>query len=375
MEYLFEKLAEPGVKLHKGRTDDQKRGKRVFSSFGKIPSRLGELGIVKLDGKKFEVATENVIKLIPREIQLPKAEENGSRKVKVFVQPDSWIRAKVISDIYRFSFNSVLLVSGSYTSEGSIFTSFTEESPAEDSQADTILAPLDAKVEEAKERIFYAPCSSEKLETNVKNRVQEILEFREESSQKNFDAEVECLIRLAILRVRLSKKVEEKPDLMQLEFLLYQYARARHVLATMENELETEVDKEKQDLERKVDWKEIHEFEEELALSISTADFAVKRFIEARDICLCSGFVDQIIRFSRSFSKFYSKCRVLPGCSGFHGDKFELIDDAKEESLRRLLLVEMFVDRMDTMFSLLGVSPLHSIKSCSGRWQSQERPA
>ena len=108
------------------------------------------------------------------------------------------------------------------------------------------------------EKIFYAPCSSEKLETNVKNRVQEILEFREESSQKNFNGEVESLIRLAILRVRLSKKVEEKPDLVQLEFLLYQYARARHVLATME----------KVDLEfqRKIDWKDIHEFEEELAL-------------------------------------------------------------------------------------------------------------
>ena len=68
------------MKLHKGRNEDQKRGKSVFSSFGKIPSRLGELGIVQLDAKKFEVATENVIKLIPREIQLPKNEENADEK-------------------------------------------------------------------------------------------------------------------------------------------------------------------------------------------------------------------------------------------------------------------------------------------------------
>ncbi|CBY24105.1 unnamed protein product [Oikopleura dioica] len=353
-EYLFEKLEEPGVKLHKGRNEDQNRGKRVFSSFGKVPSRLSDFGITVLDGKKIEVQTEIVIRLIPRIIVVPEA-TSCQKNVKVYVQPDSWIRAKCISDVLKNSFNSEIHISGQFPKEASIFPQMLNSDKPTEVLPDTILTPLDSKVEEAHSRIFYARCDSQKLEENVKNRVQEILDFREQSSQRNFAAEVESLIRLAVLRVRLSKRVEDDPDLVQLEFLLYQYARARHVSATMENKMNEKIDIEK------IDWKDIHEYEEELALSISTADFAVKRFVQARDVSLCSGFVDQIIRLSRSFSKFYSKCRVVPGCSGFHGDKFELIEDAKEESLRRLLLVEMFVNRMDVMLSLLAVSPLHSM--------------
>ena len=254
-------MEEPGVKLHKGRNEDQKKGMRVFLSFGKTPSRLSEFGVTVLDGNKLKIHTEFLIRLIPRIFQLPEV-STIQKKVKVYVQPDSWIRAKCISDILKNSFNSEIYISANsqFPKEASLFPQMLNSDKTSDLLPDAILAPLDSKVGEAHSRVFYARCDSQKLEENVKNRIQEILDFREEATQKNFASEVESLIRLAVLRVRLSKRVEEKPDLVQLEFLLYQYARARHVLATMENEMKEKIDM------GKIDWKDIHEYEEELAL-------------------------------------------------------------------------------------------------------------
>jgi len=46
--------------------------------------------------------------------------------------------------------------------------------------------------------------------------------------------EVESILRLSILRVSLQKRVEANPDIFQVQFLLYQFARASHIIKKME---------------------------------------------------------------------------------------------------------------------------------------------
>jgi hypothetical protein len=41
--------------------------------------------------------------------------------------------------------------------------------------------------------------------------------------------EIDGILRLSILRITIQKQIESDPDINQIQFLLYQYARAKHI--------------------------------------------------------------------------------------------------------------------------------------------------
>ena len=119
------------------------------------------------------------------------------------------------------------------------------------------------------------------------------------------DIEIESVLRLCILRVSLQKRVENNPDVNQIQFLLYQFARANHIINKMKIIMKGSMVESQ--------WNVRTKEELDLVLSISTVDHAAKRFIARLSLPSISGLVGQLIKMSRLFSKFYSKCRVIPG--------------------------------------------------------------
>ena len=104
-------------------------------------------------------------------------------------------------------------------------------------------------------------------------------------------------------------KVSPNSDINQIQFLLYQFARACHIIKKMESILD--------DVESS-EWCIKMKEEVDLASCISTVDHAVMRWVmdgenEGLNLKPVSGIIGLLIKLSRLFSKFYSKCRVLPG--------------------------------------------------------------
>ena len=91
--------------------------------------------------------------------------------------------------------------------------------------------------------------------------------------------------RLCILRVSMNKKIDCKPDLKQVQFILYQFARACHIISKMEPIID--------EISSNFVADTSNDLELDLLLNISALDHATKRLVKSAALGEVSNLVGQ----------------------------------------------------------------------------------
>lgn len=333
-----------------------------FGNFGLIKDDCLELEIegcpsfrsTRVSDKKIEhmVKIIEILALIPATVKL---ETENSIMLNLRCElGESWIRTLFLAQVFenltngQVTFKSYIDLPKSFLLENLPVKSQTS------SEYERILTSH--KLQKARRDanlILHGDCQSLEILDFVESEITEVLEYRE-SSKKMQTAEIEAILRLCILRVSMNKKIDSQPDLKQVQFILYQFARASHIISKMEPLLKKVPENFVPDVS--------NEFEVDLLLNMSALDHAFKRLCQSADLGEISNLVGQMIKTSRAFSKFYSKCRVLPGSSGFDGEfKIELTDGSSELAYHRYTIVKIFEKRFSKLFNILHITPIHTM--------------
>ena len=333
-----------------------------FGNFGLIKDNCLELEIegcpsfrsTRVSDKKIEhmVQTIEILALIPPTVQLET--ENSIMWNLRCELGDSWIRTLFLAQVFEnltngeVTFNSYIDLPKSF-----LLTNLPVESDPSSEYQRILTSHKLQKARRDANLILHGDCQSSEILDFIKSEITEVLEYRK-SSKKMQTAESEAILRLCILRVSMNKKIESQPDLKQVQFILYQFARASHIISKMEPLLKKIPENFVPDVS--------NELEVDLLLNITALDHAFKRLCQSADLGEISNLVGQMIKTSRAFSKFYSKCRVLPGSSGFDGEfKIELTEGSSELAYHRYSIVKMFEKRFSKVFNILHITPIHTM--------------
>ena len=333
-----------------------------FGNFGLIKDDCLELEIqgcpsfrsTRVSDKKIEhrVTTIEILALIPATVELQT--DNSVMWNLRCELGDSWIRTLFLAQVFenltngQVTFKSYIDLPKSFLLEN-----LPVESDTSSENQRILTSHKLQKTRRDPNLILHGDCQSLEILNFIETEITEVLEYRE-STVKMQTVEIEAILRLCILRVSLNKKIESQPDIKQVQFIMYQFARASHIISKMEPLLKKVPENFVPDVS--------NEFEVDLLLNISALDHAFKRLCQSADLGEISNLVGQMIKSSRAFSKFYSKCRVLPGSSGFDGEfKIELTEGSSELAYHRYSIVKMFENRFSKLFNILYITPIHTM--------------
>lgn len=203
------------------------------------------------------------------------------------------------------------------------------------------------------ERVTYrhGHCDSAAVIASIASKIDETLEYRHDV-QVDRQHELDAIIRLAILRNSLGKAIDAAPDIHQLQFLLYQYARALNIIRRVEQIDDADLTFDPNHFTFR------HNIEFELVMAVTDLDGPIKSLLATGDLRKLSGLIGAMIAVSRQFSQFYFRCRVLPGCSGFDGSFTPTLDTDLALTRSRVFITRLFVTRFTACFMLMRIKPL-----------------
>jgi len=346
---------------------DANRDDITFFGFGDIASystlpqlkqrNFPSLEVQILNPKKaqFKISRSDFLNSIPVKLNFqPVKNEN----IYLLVLSHSWLRTIYIGQIIqKFTENPIIWsskiesIESDHIDKAIKFVSFEEASKMGEVTLVTSADVHSKKYANAQTVVQHGLCQSEKIISAVSSKIESTLEYRD-GVHIDPSKELDAILKLTLLRNVMTKNIDSDPDINQLQFILYQYARACHIVEKTKT-LESDLDE--------FDVKDFvyrHEIEFELVLLTTDLDHLIHVFTKEMKLSNIASIIGHMVVVSRAFSQFYFHCRVLPGSSGFDGS-FEIkLDKNLDLTKSRLFITKLFIDRFKIILNLFNIDPL-----------------